>query len=310
MRRALLLLPPLAALAGCGGNANAPGVGGSSAFANDLGTGAPAARAKEKPEPLAELGDNADLKGGLPGTLDGPWRRSVDTVPAGAKLAVEGPLTLGFGEKSGYVYRVVSTKDKKVAVTFPKGNLTGELPIPDKAEGTLLLLERETGKTVEIKGLAEKDGKWIGERSARHDLRTGGKIGQPLSVSGLPLFAGLVRADETLGVKAIGHALAFSAPNLGDGVVPGQRVRLREDFDARTLSPAAQVVVNALKRYGMVAVDKGPFALLGTKDAKWKEAGLTPLSTLTGADFVLVSPFGKEPKPVAPKRTPPAPAKK
>lgn len=296
MRRTLFFVPVLV-VAGCGGNANSPGGLGNSSFASDLGTSAP--RASAPAGKLAELGENGALHGAV-GAIDGPWRRMVDKLPAKGALPGEAALTLLFGKEKGLSYVVVGKETKtELTLTGPEGAFTGEVRGPEKPADPLLIFDRETSKVVEARGLKEKEGKWTADASARHDLRSGGKDGKPLSASGLSTFAGLVRADEALVEKEIGHAVGFVHPLVGkeNGIAPGSRYRLRGDFDAKTFSPAASAIVAGLKRYGAVAMDAGEaFGLLGTKDAKWVDADLAPLGTLTAKDFVFVSEFGKEPK--------------
>src|SRR5207253_116404 len=86
--------------------------------------------------------------------------------------------------------------------------------------------------------------------------------------AGLPIFPGLVRYDEVVQQKAINHALRFTvqrsrrayvAParhfassNTSVNLPPmGMRVRLKASFDISGYSPNVQVILKALKKYGM-----------------------------------------------------------
>src|SRR5690606_36921248 len=69
----------------------------------------------------------------------------------------------------------------------------------------------------------------------------------------------------------------------------GQRFRLRADFDASEFSREAQVVVEALKRYGMMLADNGSaWFLSGVPDDRWDNQALRDLKQIRGADFEAV----------------------
>src|SRR5262249_1024915 len=92
--------------------------------------------------------------------------------------------------------------------------------------------------------------------------------------AGLPLFAGLARYDEVVERGEITHALRFTvsqtqrafilpathyASDSTDPNLPpmGLRVRLKADFDMSSFSPHLQVILRALKKYGMFVADNG-----------------------------------------------------
>lgn len=128
--------------------------------------------------------------------------------------------------------------------------------------------------------------------------------------AGLPVFAGLVRYDEVL-AGAINHAIRLTVPktqeayvwparheasNLTNSVYPpmGVRFRLRADFDISSYSAANQVILTALKKYGMMIADNGSaWYISGAPDSRWSDDDLHNLGKLTGADFeaVDVSPM-------------------
>ena len=91
--------------------------------------------------------------------------------------------------------------------------------------------------------------------------------------AGLPILPGLVRYDEVASGQ-IPHALRFTvlhtqkshiwparhdASHLMDANLPplGMRFRLRADFDVSKYSKTNQVILTALKRYGMFLADNG-----------------------------------------------------
>jgi hypothetical protein len=91
--------------------------------------------------------------------------------------------------------------------------------------------------------------------------------------AGLPMFPGLVRYDE-IAAGEIRHAIRFTVPktqrafvwparhyasNLTGSQYPpmGVRFRLRADFDISGFSPTNQIILKALKKYGMTIADNG-----------------------------------------------------
>jgi hypothetical protein len=71
----------------------------------------------------------------------------------------------------------------------------------------------------------------------------------------------------------------------------GLRVRLRAGFDTRPFPRQARIVLEALKRYGMILADNGsPWYVSGAPDPRWDNDQLHTLHRVTGADFEVVAP--------------------
>ena len=69
----------------------------------------------------------------------------------------------------------------------------------------------------------------------------------------------------------------------------GMRVRLRADFDIAKFPPAAQVILNALKKYGMILADNGSdWFVSGAPDKRWDDEVLGTLKRVKGKDFEVV----------------------
>jgi hypothetical protein len=123
--------------------------------------------------------------------------------------------------------------------------------------------------------------------------------------AGLPIFPGLVRYDEVL-AGAIHHALRFTVPQTQKAYVwparhyassltgtqyppMGVRFRLKASFDISGFSAANQVILQALKKYGMMIADNGSaWYLSGAPDSRWSDDDLHNLSKLGGSDFEVV----------------------
>ncbi len=129
--------------------------------------------------------------------------------------------------------------------------------------------------------------------------------------AGLPILPGLVRYEE-VAAGEIRHALRFTAPvtqkrhvwparhdassNTSTAVPPmGQRFRLKASFDISSFPPAVQVILTALKRYGMMLADNGSaWYLGGVPDPRWNDDELVgSLRRVPGSAFeaVDVSPL-------------------
>ena len=159
-----------------------------------------------------------------------------------------------------------------------------------------------------VQGRANADGSWNAVASVRfdlesNDLRPDGWTST--DAAGLPVFPGLVRADE-VSAGEIRHALRFTAPRTrGDYVWParhfasrhddpalpplGQRFRLKASFDISAFSERNQVILTALKRYGMILADNGSaWFLSGSPDDSWDNDELRELLSIKGSDFEAV----------------------
>jgi hypothetical protein len=128
--------------------------------------------------------------------------------------------------------------------------------------------------------------------------------------AGLPIFPGLVKYDEVL-AGAINHAIRLTVPHTQDTYVwparheassltgaeyppMGVRFRLRADFDISGFSAINQIILTALKKYGMILADNGSaWYISGAPDSRWSDDDLHNLGQITGANFeaVDVSPM-------------------
>ena len=69
----------------------------------------------------------------------------------------------------------------------------------------------------------------------------------------------------------------------------GARFRLAASYDASGLSPYAQNVVAAMKKYGLVLADNGsPWYFQGEQNAAWPDRLVEDLKTIPASAFVAV----------------------
>jgi len=178
---------------------------------------------------------------------------------------------------------------------------TGDRHVLVVQEGSCTLFEL-------YKAVPDPDGSWNAVSGARfdlesHELRIDGSTSA--DAAGLPIFPGLARHEE-VAAGEIAHALRFTAPRTRrayvwparhfasddeDPVLPplGQRFRLKADFDLSGFSPKNQVILRALKTYGMILADNGsPWFVSGAPDEGWDNNELRELMRLKGVDFEAV----------------------
>jgi hypothetical protein len=242
-------------------------------------------------------------------------------------IGLDAPLRAGFGsglyngQQIGIPYVVVSGAN--TPKTTPRFQFAGEsdkgpYPIPPDVpiEGDphpdgdrhALIVDSDTCTLYELYDLRRGASGWLAGSGAIWNLRSNAL--RPAGwtsadAAGLPILPGLARYDE-VAAGAINHALRFTAPrtrsayiyparhfasNSDDPALPpmGLRVRLKASFDIDGFPPQARVVLEALKRYGMILADNGsPWYISGAPDPRWSNDDLHSLDRVTGADFQVV----------------------
>jgi hypothetical protein len=149
---------------------------------------------------------------------------------------------------------------------------------------------------------------WNAESAAKYDLNSNAlrpDTWTSADAAGLPILPGLVRYEE-VAAGEINHALRFTVPETrkahiwparhdasdltGSQYPPmGQRFRLRADFDVSGYSHDAQVILIALKKYGMILADNGSaWYISGAPSESWDNDVLHELDAVVGSDFKAV----------------------
>jgi hypothetical protein len=73
----------------------------------------------------------------------------------------------------------------------------------------------------------------------------------------------------------------------------GQRFRLKASFDESSFSGQVQVILRAMKTYGIVLADNGsPWYIGGAPDARWNNTVLHELHRVPGSAFEAVDVRG------------------
>ncbi len=156
------------------------------------------------------------------------------------------------------------------------------------------------------------DGSWRAGSGAVFDLRSNAlrpDTWTSADAAGLPILPGLVRYDEVAS-GLIRHAIRFTAPqtrnahvwpathdasSLTGGQYPpmGQRFRLNAGFDVSGFSPEVQVILRAMKTYGIILADNGSsWYISGAPDERWNNDALHELGRVPGSAFEAVNVSG------------------
>lgn len=232
-------------------------------------------------------------------------------------------LHADFGEDPTYgiPFVVVPAGQAPVPITFTLyGNQSdpGPYPVPldapveggPGASGDRHVLVLHSGACVlyELYRAFQVGAGWEAGSGARFDLRA--NTLRPLywtsaDAAGLPILPGLVRYDE-VAAGAIRHALrvtfsttrrafilpathyASSVTNVNAPPM-GLRLRLKAGYNIAGFTGQARVVLEALKRYGLIVADNGSnWFISGATDNRWNDDDLNQLKTVPGSAFEVI----------------------
>jgi hypothetical protein len=139
--------------------------------------------------------------------------------------------------------------------------------------------------------------------------------------AGLPIFPGLVRYEEVYIQKLIDHALRFTVEQTqkeyiyparhfaSDSTNPdlppmGLRFRLKANYEISGFSEPVQVILLALKKYGMIIADNGSnWYISGAPDDRWDDDILGELKTISGSNFEAIVTVDNSGNPIYPPAT-------
>lgn len=251
------------------------------------------------------------------------WNVPIDKLPvhpdSALYIATEGAgmsLHPDFGATAAIPYSVVTNAQPMVPIQFTDGESDpGPYPIPSNAQveagadGHMVVLNTDACKLYEVYNAHPNgDGSWTGGTGAIFDLTTNALRPDgwtSADAAGLPIFAGLVRYDEVASGQ-IKHALRLTVPQTNDSYVwpgrhyashldgeqyppMGQRFRLKASYDISGFDPMMQVILQALKTYGMMLADNGSaWFITGAPDPRWNDTILNQLKMVTGNDLEAV----------------------
>ena len=226
--------------------------------------------------------------------------------------------TLWEGKPIGIPYNVVSGAQEKVNINFRYANESdpGPYPIPANplieagSDKHLLVLDKDNQLLYELYNATRNaDNSWNAGSGAVYHLQSNNlrpDFWTSADAAGLPIFPGLVRYDEVVLKGEINHALRFTvdisrnsfvhpathaaSDNSSTNLPPmGMRVRLKAGFDISNFTTHVQVILKAMKKYGMFVADNGSnWFVSGVTDPRWDDNELDQLKTIKGSNFEVV----------------------
>jgi hypothetical protein len=228
----------------------------------------------------------------------------------------------------GIPFVVVCGNQKKVPIVFRSNGYDGNYgdesdpgpyPVPLNApiEGNgqggdshVLVVDKENNILYELYNASLNGDHWEASSGAvfnlaSNQLRTDGWTSA--DAAGLPIFPGLVKYDEVAS-GAIHHAIRFTLTssnvkpgyispathkvNSGGGTysIPfGAKIRLKANFDISAYPANDQVILKAMKKYGLILADIGSnMYISGAPDERWNNDELQKLGQVKASNFEVV----------------------
>ncbi len=230
------------------------------------------------------------------------WNARVDGLPLHARSAAWvtsiGPTAV-LHPDFGMPVNLVTGSQPKVPIVINEGadeSDPGPYPFPPNAvveagsDAHVLVVDTTNCLLYEtFFSVKNADNSWTVYSGAIFDLRKNllrPQTWTSADAAGLPIMPGLARYEEILEGE-IKHALRFTAPRttreylwparhfasqVVDPTLPsmGARFRLKANYDISSFSPTSQIILTALKRYGMMVADNGSsWFVQGTDDPRW-----------------------------------------
>jgi hypothetical protein len=244
----------------------------------------------------------------------------VDTIGRNTGFHMDFGSGTWAGGPIGIPYNIVGAGIPKASVSFyyPGESDPGPYPIPSSplieygSDHHILIVDNSTCTLYELFDASYSGGRWHAGSGAIWSLNSNAlrpDTWTSADAAGLPILPGLVRYDEILSGQ-INHAIRFTASNTNGYIWParhltsdnpsapqippmGARFRLKASFNVSSYPPAMQVILNAMKTYGIILADNGSnWYISGAPDSGWDNDMLHLLDNLTGNNFEAVDESG------------------
>ncbi len=225
------------------------------------------------------------------------------------------------GAPIGIPYVVVCGDQQKINVNFTDygdesdaGPYAIPLDAPVEGNGTgdahVISVDMQNGILYELFNAHVNKDHWNASSGAIFHLNSDAlrpETWTSADAAGLPIFAGLVRYDE-IQKGEIDHAIRFTLTSSnvkpayiyparhkvsssgGQYSLPfGAKIRLKQNFDVSTYSATNQVILKAMKKYGLILADIGSnMYVSGAPDEHWDNDDLHELGKIKASDFEVV----------------------
>jgi hypothetical protein len=229
----------------------------------------------------------------------------------------------------GIPFILVCDSQSKIPVIFRENDYDGNygsesdpgpypVPIIAPVEGNgvgdshVLAVDVDNKILYELYNASVGNGFWEASSGAIWDLKINDKRPEgwtSADAAGLPILPLLVRYEEvakgtidhairfTLGKSKVTRGYTFPANHLVNGTnnnvaapTPmGLRLRLKSDYGVSGFSETNQVILNAMKNYGLILADIGSdFYITGAPDERWDNDDLSLLKNVKATDFEVV----------------------
>lgn len=248
--------------------------------------------------PYASTGLKADFGSGL-------W----DNAPIGIPFIV----VCGTQQKVPVVFRA-NGNDGNYGDESDPGPYPAPLTAPIEGNGQgdshVLVADKDHGMLYELYNASVNGDHWEASSGAifnlaSDQLRPDGWTSA--DAAGLPVFPGLVKYDEVAS-GTIHHAIRFTLTSSnvkpayispathkvnssgGQYSIPfGGKIRLKANFDISSFPANDQVILTALKKYGLILADIGSnMYISGAPDERWNNDELQQLGKVKASDFEVV----------------------
>lgn len=232
------------------------------------------------------------------------------------------------GKPIGIPYTAVSNEETEVPITYRANEYDdnygdesdqGPFPIPldapvegnGEGDSHVISVDVDNGMLYELYNASQSGNGWEASSGAVFDLN---KVEfRPATwtsadAAGLPIFPLLVRQPEIEVNGEIDHAIRFTLPKskiyggyvhparhkvsdlAGDELLPfGAKLRLKADFDISGFSATNQVILQAMKTYGLILADVGSSMFIsGAPHESWDNDDLRELRSVKVSNFEVV----------------------
>jgi hypothetical protein len=266
--------------------------------------------------------DNLWNKDILSAPVDPNSAAIINFIGAGIGLHPDFGAGLYNGNSIGIPYLIVGAQQPMLPIIFtayadesdpgpmpiPVTALIEGYPAPGNGDRHVLVLDSSNCWLYELYSSYPNAASWNAASAAVWDLTADEQrpyTWTSADAAGLPIFPGLARYDE-VAAGQINHALRFTLQSSRAAFVPpashwaanssnalaapmGMRLRLKASFDLSSFSAANQVILAALKKYGMIMADNGSSMYIsGAPDDRWDNSDLHNLGSVTASDFEVI----------------------